>query len=73
MLTAVDPSNSGKYRCEVSADAPSFHTNIVTGDLEVVGKCFPFLYYIHIPTVRFGSTADVSNKKKRIHSIFFNK
>ncbi|KAL5280462.1 hypothetical protein ACFFRR_004440 [Megaselia abdita] len=36
MLAALDPSNSGKYRCEVSADAPSFHTNIVGGDLEVV-------------------------------------
>ncbi|XP_058123699.1 uncharacterized protein LOC131293294 [Anopheles ziemanni] len=27
--------SSGKYSCEVSADAPSFHTMIVTGDLEV--------------------------------------
>jgi hypothetical protein len=51
----VIPATTGKYSCEVSADAPSFHTDIVSGDLEVVGK-FPLnpiliwksnnLYYI---------------------------
>lgn len=38
-LASVQPSVSGKYSCEVSADAPSFHTLIESGDLEVVGKC----------------------------------
>lgn len=38
-LSSVQPSVSGKYSCEVSADAPSFHTLIESGDLEVVGKC----------------------------------
>lgn len=28
-----------RYSCEVSADAPSFDTKLVSGDLEVVGKC----------------------------------
>ncbi|XP_049284170.1 uncharacterized protein LOC125764226 [Anopheles funestus] len=34
-LLGLSLSSSGKYSCEVSADAPSFHTMIVTGDLEV--------------------------------------
>lgn len=35
----VDSSVGGKYSCEVSADAPSFHTALVTGETNVVGKC----------------------------------
>ncbi|KAL9693659.1 hypothetical protein quinque_012944 [Culex quinquefasciatus] len=35
MLVGLNVASSGKYSCEVSADAPSFHTMIVTGDLEV--------------------------------------
>ncbi|XP_037024578.1 uncharacterized protein LOC119066303 [Bradysia coprophila] len=35
-LSSVQPSVTGKYSCEVSADAPSFHTLIESGDLEVV-------------------------------------
>ncbi|XP_031619175.1 fasciclin-3 isoform X2 [Contarinia nasturtii] len=35
-LSHVQPSASGKYSCEVSADAPSFHTEIATEALEVV-------------------------------------
>lgn len=38
-LLGLSLASSGKYSCEVSADAPSFHTMIVTGDLEVCGKC----------------------------------
>ena len=37
-LSHVQPTATGKYSCEVSADAPSFHTEIATKDLEVVGK-----------------------------------
>lgn len=29
---------SGKYSCEVSADAPSFNTFLVSGEMEVVGE-----------------------------------
>lgn len=38
VLSSVSPATSGKFTCEVSADFPSFHTNIVSGDMEVVGK-----------------------------------
>ncbi|KFB49151.1 AGAP009267-PA-like protein [Anopheles sinensis] len=34
-LLGLSLQSSGRYSCEVSADAPSFHTMIVTGDLEV--------------------------------------
>lgn len=37
-LSKVHRSVAGKYSCEVSADAPSFHTEIATKDLVVVGK-----------------------------------
>lgn len=37
-LSNVIPVTSGKYSCEISADFPSFHTLIVSGDMEVVGK-----------------------------------
>ncbi|XP_058059917.1 uncharacterized protein LOC131210655 [Anopheles bellator] len=36
VIKSVDTNVSGKYSCEVSADAPSFHTMIVSGDMEVV-------------------------------------
>ncbi|XP_055389383.1 putative actin-fragmin kinase DDB_G0287957 isoform X2 [Condylostylus longicornis] len=35
-LTNVQLNLSGKFSCEVSADAPSFHTTIVSGNMEVV-------------------------------------
>lgn len=38
VLSNVSPATSGKFSCEVSADFPSFHTMIVSGDMEVVGK-----------------------------------
>ena len=38
LIKSVEPSISGKYSCEISADAPSFHTSIVGGEMEVVGK-----------------------------------
>ncbi|XP_052864285.1 uncharacterized protein LOC128270900 [Anopheles cruzii] len=34
-LLGLSMASSGKFSCEVSADAPSFHTLIKTGDLEV--------------------------------------
>ncbi|XP_030080522.1 uncharacterized protein LOC111594148 isoform X2 [Drosophila hydei] len=36
VLDAVTMSTSGKYSCEVSADAPSFHTLIAAAELEVI-------------------------------------
>ncbi|XP_055595207.1 uncharacterized protein LOC129745866 [Uranotaenia lowii] len=35
-LNSVEPTMSGKYSCEVSADSPSFHTMIVSSEMEVV-------------------------------------
>jgi hypothetical protein len=29
---------SGRYTCEVSVDAPTFQTTLVSGEMEVVGK-----------------------------------
>ncbi|KAM8715272.1 hypothetical protein ACLKA7_002340 [Drosophila subpalustris] len=36
VLDAVTMPTSGKYSCEVSADAPSFHTLIAAAELEVI-------------------------------------
>ena len=38
VLNRVVPQISGKFSCEVSADAPSFQTHIVSGELQVVGE-----------------------------------
>ncbi|XP_023721389.1 uncharacterized protein LOC111872078, partial [Cryptotermes secundus] len=35
-LRQVQLSLSGRYSCEVSADAPSFHTALVSGDMDIV-------------------------------------
>ncbi|XP_062706087.1 uncharacterized protein LOC109419778 [Aedes albopictus] len=47
-LNALNLLSSGRYSCEVSAEAPSFHTMIVTGDLEVceVPKHVPLVHGI---------------------------
>jgi hypothetical protein len=37
-LLQVELIIAGKYSCEVSADAPSFDTMLVSGELEIVGK-----------------------------------
>ncbi|XP_029710591.2 uncharacterized protein LOC109406629 [Aedes albopictus] len=36
VLRSVEPHTSGKYSCEITEAAPSFHTKIVTRDLNVV-------------------------------------
>lgn len=38
LLKAVEPNITGKFSCEVSADAPSFHTELQSGEMEIVGK-----------------------------------
>ncbi|KAA0203100.1 hypothetical protein HAZT_HAZT007257 [Hyalella azteca] len=38
VLSSVTPLSSGLYKCEVSAEAPSFHTDSGSGKLLVVGK-----------------------------------
>ncbi|XP_054009195.1 uncharacterized protein LOC128892680 isoform X1 [Hylaeus anthracinus] len=37
-LTNLELNAAGEYSCEVSADAPSFHTAIVSATMNVVGK-----------------------------------
>ncbi|KAG8255722.1 hypothetical protein J6590_085949 [Homalodisca vitripennis] len=36
---------SGKYRCEVSSDAPHFHTEVVSGYMHVVSEYLDFSYF----------------------------
>ena len=38
VLLDLDTPLSGKYSCEVSADAPLFHTSFVSAEMEVVGE-----------------------------------
>jgi hypothetical protein len=38
ILKAVNLSSTGRYRCEVSAEAPSFQTVSEHGDMTVVGE-----------------------------------
>lgn len=38
VLNAVSLASTGRYRCEVSAEAPSFQTVSDHGDMVVVGK-----------------------------------
>lgn len=40
VLQSVNLSSSGRYRCEVSAEAPSFQTVTDHGDMTVVGEFF---------------------------------
>lgn len=50
VLQKVTPKFSGKYSCEVSADAPSFATSIVSGEMEVVGMNICNLSLFDFPT-----------------------
>lgn len=40
VLREVDRTLTGEYQCEVSADAPLFHTDIKAAEMVVVGKRF---------------------------------
>ena len=42
VLDAVSLASTGRYRCEVSAEAPSFQTVSDHGDMVVVGKLYVF-------------------------------
>lgn len=44
-LENVEPMAAGRYSCEVSADAPSFLTYVVSGTMDVVGKKMWKFYY----------------------------
>lgn len=40
-LKNVKLSSAGKYKCEVSGDAPDFQTQSVIQNMDVYGKSFP--------------------------------
>lgn len=42
-LEKVERDTAGKFKCEVSADAPLFHTDMKTADLIVTGE-FSLIY-----------------------------
>lgn len=82
VLNSVQSQSMGKYSCEVSADAPSFHTLYDSVDLKVVGKLFCFLQALQtleclmpfpwrdlIVTIRRGGTATAGKEMtiKGIH------
>lgn len=41
VLREVQKSLTGRYRCEVSTDAPHFHTQTVLGYMHVIGRFLP--------------------------------
>lgn len=44
VLDNVSLASTGRYRCEVSAEAPSFQTVSDHGDMIVVGKLIKFSF-----------------------------
>jgi len=46
VLRKVTPALDGKYRCEVSADAPTFHTQIVAAWMHVVRTYYIISYNV---------------------------
>jgi len=56
VLTKLELEAAGVYSCEVSADAPSFHTAIVSAAMDVVGKCV---------SLGLAANADVTNGPSR--------
>lgn len=46
VLQLVNLSSSGRYRCEVSGEAPSFNTVDGYGDMVVVGKFISFFFIL---------------------------
>ncbi|GBP53312.1 hypothetical protein EVAR_46569_1 [Eumeta japonica] len=47
VLQQATPDMAGRFRCEVSADAPTFHTEIRSAPLEVVGE-IRIIYLIYL-------------------------
>lgn len=67
-------ATSGKYSCEVSLDAPSFHTLISAGELDVVGKFFLLLLIVSMDfkffaeVFLFFTLSSLVNNNKKIKS-----
>jgi hypothetical protein len=45
IISQVETNMSGRYTCEVSVDAPTFQTTLVSGEMEVVGKQKKKIYF----------------------------
>lgn len=49
VLKDVQPNHTGKYRCEVSGDSPSFNTVMVHGYMHVASEyILRKIYFIHL-------------------------
>lgn len=46
VLKSVNLSSTGRYRCEVSAEAPAFQTVSDHGDMTVVGELNTLIYRV---------------------------
>ena len=54
MLRSITAETAGRFRCEVSAEAPSFETVSGHADMTVVRKCHYFvLFFIALPFTFF--------------------
>jgi len=47
VLKDLQPNHTGKYRCEVSGDSPSFNTVMVSGYMHVASK-YPEKRILHL-------------------------
>lgn len=63
VLQSVTLSSSGRYRCEVSGEAPSFNTVDGYGDMVVVGEFPNFMTNVKPSNVR--------NLSPRLKSVLF--
>lgn len=64
-LSSLKRSSNGKYMCEVSADAPSFHTLMVSKELRVVDPAITHAVHIEHEDApyRIGDTLEVNCTK----------
>jgi hypothetical protein len=45
IISQVETNMSDRHTCEVSVDAPTFQTTLVSGEMEVVGKQKILIYF----------------------------
>jgi hypothetical protein len=69
VLQSVNLSSSGRYRCEVSGEAPSFNTVDGYGDMVVVGR---FMCKFIKFSTRFPSDPELRRHKYSAHEAVFN-
>ena len=72
MLRHVDLTTSGKFRCEVSGEAPLFQTATHTNVLIVVGKFSPYCHVILNPNNPILISIIISKYKNKRNHIAHN-